>query len=96
MFNKVTEKQAMIMIIIVLIIGIIAMAIATSTPQTIYTYQEQGVVTYTDDTGFITVYSEKEDATFALHNVHCVQVGDEIIVFFNEETDEVIEVRIVG
>ena len=35
MFNKVTEKQAMIMIIITLIIGMITMAIITSTPQAI-------------------------------------------------------------
>lgn len=35
MFNKVTEKQAMIMIIITLIIGMIAMAITTSTPQAV-------------------------------------------------------------
>ena len=49
MFNKVTEKQAMIMIIITLIIGMIAMAIATSTPQTIYTPQEQEITMTVDE-----------------------------------------------
>ena len=49
MFNKVTEKQAMIMIIIVLIIGMIAMAIAISPTQTIDTHQKQEVVMTVDE-----------------------------------------------
>ena len=71
-----------ILVVLVVVIAVVG-AWQSGEPKVVNTYEQQGVVSYIDETGYVTVV-DNDGEMWEMTNIHDLQIGDEIIVVFSD------------
>lgn len=86
-----------ILVVLVVVIAVVG-AWQSGEPKVVDTYQKQGVISYCDSTGHVELIDENGEM-WEMVNVHGYEVGEEILVVFNDNDtveiydDEIMSIR---
>ena len=85
------------LVVLVVVIAVVG-AWQSGEPKVVDTYEKQGVVSYCDSTGHVELNDENGEM-WEMVNVHGYEVGEEILVVFNDNDtveicdDEIMSIR---
>ena len=88
------KKMLVVLVVVIAVVG----AWQSREPKVVYTYKKQGVVVHCDDKGHVELVDENGEM-WEMVNVHGYEVGEEILVVFNDNDtaeiydDEIMSIR---
>ena len=86
-----------ILVVLVVVIAVVG-AWQSGEPKVVDTYERQGIISYCDSTGHVELIDENGEM-WELVNVHGYEIGEEILVVFNDNDtveiydDEIMRIR---
>jgi hypothetical protein len=90
--NKMLKKMLVVLVVVIAVVG----AWQSGEPKVVDTYEQQGVVSYCDNTGHVVVVDNNGEM-WEMTNVHGLQAGDKIVVVFNDnDTTEIYDDEIMS
>ena len=88
------KKMLVVLVVVIAVVG----AWQSGEPKVVDTYERQGIISYCDSTGHVELIDENGEM-WELVNVHGYEIGEEILVVFNDNDtveiydDEIMRIR---
>ena len=91
------KKMLVVIGVVIVVVGVVV-AWQSGQPKVVSTYEKQGLISYCDNTGHAELIDENGEV-WEMVNVHGYEIGEEILVVFNDNDtveiydDEIMSIR---